>query len=911
MNPFVRNIGYSTLGKYAGGALGAGIGMAVGSPAGIPGMIAGGAEGYSYGSSIGSAGGGMLADYLSQKEDIEKGLRQEVDPTAVVVPNLVWAIPGPDIMKGGLVNAAGKLMAEGAVKGGTSEIIQRGVGMAKKAYNGEDVSLDDLASLGTAKRAVLSGLINVPLGLVARGVGKFTSAKEQAKISEDRLNELARQSKLKEFNNAQLENQNIFNDYSNSIDLARQAHESGVSPEANFIDFQTAPNTDAISKNEAILSSHQDPLMGQYPQDILEGRAKLNTQPETTWGKITADLQRKFGYAADKLSKEPMYYADTGELASGASGKITGMAMDAAAQFEDLKSRINDVAGPEVQKATGWDKLSPSNKKFYAQKIAEARQNPEKAQEIIQGTGAEPYYKMVDDVFNQAQEVLKRDNRGTIEAYFPKQGLYVQPHTPQLLGKGMDVNIESPRLKSRTGGPSKDIEVDDIMKYITGPYTNSVMREVAFSPVDEELKKYSNNPKITKALEKIVYPEVKQKGAIDKVMGKVGQTYYKAFIESNPGPILKNKAQQDLTEAYVSSLGSKVGKEIMKSPEEYGLADYLKGGYSDKFGDIGQGSLKENNSTSFFDKLKFTHSEAKNWEMTRAKGFGEAVAQSDEFKKAIGDGASIKDAFKAAIESNPEIINRGKIRGNDLTRAINLPNTKWMLPEVYEGASPIAKGMLRFTRTATGLPEVYNNILTRGGQEARILSRGISEEAKIVDLKRAFNQFKSTVAKEVKAGNISKDVAQKYYVEADDVISMANKAIDQIEPRDLKRSLAYLGKAYARNTAVGSLLGTIGVLGTDTALEKLGLSEPTSPEKKAEKVVSRIKSSAVQALPLVDATKIPMQALGLADANFGRKKTLIDLGIAATSMAPGLGWVNQLNQIPGRPVTKSVINATK
>ena len=691
------------------------------------------------------------------------------------------------------------------------------------------------------------------------------------------------------------------------------AHQKG---QENFVPFDVgdAVSPSRFQQNQSMIKSYEDPLHGQGLADMMGGDTKLSTKPRTWLGGVAQGLQKYVGNKGDKIGQEPLYYqhdqlADDGtiigkkgELAHGAAGDLMNRAAKARELFNVTKQNASQFISPEAQKNLGWDKLTPENKKFASRKIVQALEDRENAGEILKGTGFEQYYEAARNAFDSVKQSAELDNRHTVSNYFPHKG--PGANEPSMtMDPSTNVDVESNRLKSRTGN-SQAIMPDDIFKFMNGDYMSGVLKDLSYKELGNEMTKYKINPTVQQALRKVVFPEVKQKVWIDKMLDKVGEVSYNAFIKHNPKSILRNKEQQYLAEGYVSPEAKSLGELTLKSPESFGLDDYINKGYSSKMAEADTEWTGTAAKPGFKDKLAFDYSESQNWKQGRALGFAEGVIQTPEYKSLLESGMQPEVAFATAIK-DPKIMERAMRRGDDLTRFVNLTNEKGFKPDLYETDNPVARQVLRFTRAATGTPEIYYKMMSRSGRESRILARGFSDEASVVDTARSLRQMKDGIKQKVKAKELSSQEAAEYHKEIDTKLSEAEALIDQIEPRDKGKALSVLAKSYGRNLAINALIGTlVKYKGTFPALEEAGIMEE---EDRSGQMKDALVRSAFQSIPVAGSILDTAGHLAGMQSKYPKNygEMSVDYALGAGANTPGLGMLNMFNQIPGRPLSKA------
>lgn len=691
------------------------------------------------------------------------------------------------------------------------------------------------------------------------------------------------------------------------------AHQKG---QENFVPFDVGDTVSPsrFQQNQSMIKSYEDPLYGQGLADMMGGDTKLSTKPRTWFGNVAQGLQKYVGNKGDKIGQEPLYYqhdqladdgtiiAKKGEMAHGAAGDLMNRAAKARELFNVTKQNASQFISPEAQKNLGWDKLTPENKKFASRKIVQALEDRENAAEILKGTGFEQYYEAARNAFDSVKQSAELGNRHTVSNYFPHKG--PGANEPSMtMDPSTNIDVESNRLKSRTGN-SQAIVPDDIFKFMNSDYMSGVLKDLSYKELGNEMTKYKFNPTVQQALRKVVFPEVKQKVWIDKALDKVGEVSYNAFIKNNPKSILRNKEQQYLAEGYVSQEAKDLGELALKSPESFGLDDYINKGYSSKMAEADTEWTGTTEKPSFKDKLAFDYSESQNWKQGRALGFAEGVVQTPEYKDLLATGMTPEVAFATAIKE-PRVMERAMRRGDDLTRFVNLTNEKGFKPDLYETDNPVARQVLRFTRAATGTPEIYYKMMSRSGRESRILSRGFSDEASVVDTARSLRQMKDGIKQQVKNKELSKDVAAKSLQEIDDELRSAEALIDQIEPRDMGKSLKVLAKSYGRNLAINALIGTlVKYKGTFPALEEAGIMEEKDRSGQMEDALVR---SAFQSIPVAGSILDTAGHLAGMQSKYPKNygEMSVDYALGAGANNPTLGILNMMNQIPGRPLSKA------
>jgi len=174
-----------------------------------------------------------------------------------------------------------------------------------------------------------------------------------------------------------------------------------------------------------------------------------------------------------------------------------------------------------------------------------------------------------------------------------------------------------------------------------------------------------------------------------------------------------------------------------------------------------------------------------------------------------------------------------------------------------------------------------------------------------VDTARSLRQMKDGIKQQVKNKELSKDVAAKSLQEIDDELRSAEALIDQIEPRDMGKSLKVLAKSYGRNLAINALIGTlVKYKGTFPALEEAGIMEEKDRSGQMEDALVR---SAFQSIPVAGSILDTAGHLAGMQSKYPKNygEMSVDYALGAGANNPTLGILNMMNQIPGRPLSKA------
>lgn len=850
-----------TLGSYAGGAIGS----------------FGGPMGTLAGATLGGAGMSYLADRYAQARERERNPLQEDDQARSLLFAGIGAIP-----MSGLATKAGPLLKYGGL---AAETLAKSLGTnaAIRAYHGEDPSItgEDVkgALLGIPLNLIGGAVINKAVGGTAEALGISPS-----KLASKQISNVKNQQDLANYQNAQAEN--------------ARALELWQAGEQNLTDHgpsALAPDVMArMGKNRSMIEQYEKPLVQDTAKLMKMGKKGGHLSPG--W------FAKQFGNRGTVIAQEQLMRGDTGELDPGASGRIFESARAASNYRKDVEGEIRAMVDPVMK---DWKALTPKARKDASGVIQLALSDTPNAEKHLEGQPdiVRNTYKALRAAYQREIPEWEKAGVPISEAHKESYATRIADEQHPLYDASMDTELSA---RSRFEHPqterSRLYVPDDSVDFFLNRHLPSFSRRVAYQPVIDQYLQYKDNPTVKSFLGDLMNPEGIQ-GKPSELASWVAGKRYEAKVKWNPFSAAKNMTQWRWAQANMDPEQRSLARMIESAPEAIGMGEFIRRPETAKY-DFQDGDLVPSMGKKALVKAPFEMAEARNWEKAKSAGMAEEISRSKVYQDALASGDDMAQALVKA-SNDPETMSRAMRSGEVRSEMTQLGGEPGFRPQIYDTIlrkAPILRPMLQFSRFSMGEPEIVFDTFTRSGQEKAILRKGFSEDASVVEHKRALTQLRSGVERAMKDKFIPKADARAKLKEIDADIKSVNAQIDEIAPRNRTRAVSTLLRTMGTNIGTdivrnsikyGLVLGLITDIG-DAELEKLN----TAANMQA----------GTNAIPGSGAATKLMDWTGLSPDR--KSSSAMDRNVAGMiDLIPGIGPLN--NAIPGQPISRTISKELK
>jgi hypothetical protein len=357
-------------------------------------------------------------------------------------------------------------------------------------------------------------------------------------------------------------------------------------------------------------------------------------------------------------------------------------------------------------------------------------------------------------------------------------------------------------------------------------YVNSQLNELAYdAPVKKFKTNFDNITSGNKAqaahmndgidylrtlVEQAVNPQ--RKSPVERFAGKLTSNVYGSILPFNVRLAVQNKSQKFVANSRVSG----AARSLAKKMDEADLKD-LEGGIV--FGDstvYGQlediNPLPKGTRGKLVEKAKkvdpYQRSEADNVLTSYYKGVAQAIVESDQYKAALANGASKKEAAKIALQT-PDIKEAAIRRGNVVVNDTQFGASPLARPEMLREEGSIwgvlpKKSVYMFTRFPIGMSQhVLETLNSKNARALEILKNGDPRTVPIAEMRTNYSVLlesmkdAKTAIKEGADINIPENVLDDQIKVVADNLKIIDKEAKKASQIRTGKAVKNLGKMWA------------------------------------------------------------------------------------------------------------------